>query len=431
MNGIHQLEPKNARRRAVRLAGVPAALALILALAGSASAGTARSTAAPSNTSPPTISGTVQEGQTLTADKGGWGGTEPISYAYAWQRCDSGGGRCADIKGAAATTYQLKKQDVANTLRIVVTAKNAEATISATSVATVTAVAKGATTSTVEPANTSQPTISGTLAENQTLTADKGGWSGTGPITYTYAWQRCDASGGQCAGIGGANNATYTLKKSDVDKTLRVVVTAKNAGGTSSTTSIQTAVVKVTAMWPAPSVTMSASTFKIVYGTGTALSGTVSTKQAGESVTVLAQRYEDVKLSSLATVTTGSGGAWSYFARPTIQTVYAVRWSGATSPSLTIGVKPLVTFHALMGNRFSTKVVAARSFATRVAQFQRRSSVGQWVTLKRLHLDGNSTAVFRATLPKGNSTLRIAFSVNQAGAGYLGGISRAIVYHRG
>jgi hypothetical protein len=149
-------------------------------------------------------------------------------------------------------------------------------------------------------------------------------------------------------------------------------------------------------------------------------------------VTVLAQRYEDATFSSLANVTTGSGGTWSYLAKPTIQTAYQSQWNKVVSSSLKIGVHPLVTLRAVAGNRFSTRVAAASSFAGKIVQLQRRSSAGQWVTLKRLHLNTSSTVVFPAKLlPKGTSTVRIAFSVNQAGAGYLSGISRTIVYHRG
>src|SRR4051794_11797008 len=44
----------------------------------------------PSNTATPTISGTPQDLQTLTAAPGTWAGTTPITYAYQWQQCSSG-----------------------------------------------------------------------------------------------------------------------------------------------------------------------------------------------------------------------------------------------------------------------------------------------------------------------------------------------------
>jgi plastocyanin len=181
---------------------------------------------------------------------------------------------------------------------------------------------------------------------------------------------------------------------------------------------------------PAASVTLTASTLQVVYGGGVTLSGTISTKQTGEKVTVLAEDYGKPSFSSIATVTTGSGGSWSYTAKPTIRTGYKSQWKNAASSTATVGVRPLVTFHVLTGQRFSTKVVAARSFAGRYVQCQRRSSLGQWVTVKRAKLNASSAAIFRATLPHGTSTLRIAISVNQAGAGYLAGMSRTIVYAR-
>jgi hypothetical protein len=287
------------------------------------------------------------------------------------------------------------------------------------------------------PVNNSLPTIGGTAREGQTLTVSSGSWGGATPINYTYEWQSCNTGGSSCTTIHSATGTTYTLKKQDVGNTLRVDVTATNADGTASATSAATAVATTAGVTPkpvtpAPSVTLSASMFKVVYGTPTTLSGVISTKLPGENVTVLSQPYAfpDAKFSSIATVTTGAGGAWSYSAKPTIRTAYQAHWKSSTSAALTIGVKPLVTFHAITGNRFSTKVVAAHSFATRLVQFQRRSSIGQWVTLKQLRLSATSSAIFRATLPRGTSNLRIAISVNQAGAGYLGGTSRTIIAHR-
>jgi hypothetical protein len=169
MNKSRNVEPgKNRKKRAFRLAGVPAGIALTLAiafvLAGLAGAGTARTAVVPSNTAPPTISGTATEGQVLTADAGTWSGTNPITYTYEWQRCDSNGGSCSKISGTTAATYTLKNPDVANTLRVVVTATNADGNRTATSVPT--AVVKAATATTTTGTTTTAPPASNGCAKS-------------------------------------------------------------------------------------------------------------------------------------------------------------------------------------------------------------------------------------------------------------------------
>jgi Calcineurin-like phosphoesterase len=87
----------------------------------------------PANTSPPTISGSPVQGQTLTADPGSWSGTAPLAYAYQWRRCDAGGGSCSDIAGATATSYTLVAADVGSTIRVRVTATNSAGSAAASS----------------------------------------------------------------------------------------------------------------------------------------------------------------------------------------------------------------------------------------------------------------------------------------------------------
>ena len=71
----------------------------------------------PVNTSVPTISGTAQEGQTLTVTAGTWTGS-PNSFTRQWMR--SG----APIAGATAATYTLVTADVGSIVTVGETASN-------------------------------------------------------------------------------------------------------------------------------------------------------------------------------------------------------------------------------------------------------------------------------------------------------------------
>ncbi len=78
----------------------------------------------PVSADPPTIAGVAQEGSTLTAGTGTWTGTPPITFAYQWRRCDSGGVSCLDIVGAMYSTYSPTVLDLGSTLRVAVTGTN-------------------------------------------------------------------------------------------------------------------------------------------------------------------------------------------------------------------------------------------------------------------------------------------------------------------
>jgi hypothetical protein len=208
-------------------------VAAVALLAGGAAQGARKS--APVNTSPPTISGTAREAETLSASSGSWSGTTPMSFKYRWQRCNQGGGKCGNIGGATSSTYKLVHQDVGNTLRVSVTASNSDGSANAVSSATA-VVAQGQ-----EPANTAPPTISGTAKDGQTLTTSNGTWANN-PTSFSYQWRRCNTSAGDCKDVG-ADRQTYVVDQNDVGSTIRVDVKAKNAFGGNTVTSAPTGVV--------------------------------------------------------------------------------------------------------------------------------------------------------------------------------------------
>jgi hypothetical protein len=193
---------------------------------------------------------------------------------------------------------------------------------------------------------------------------------------------------------------------------------------------VKAGTVSVKTAGAAQTVSIATSAASVSFNGSVVLSGVVSNQAANQTVTIRGQSYGENAFRKLADVKTGAGGTWTYTAHPTIRTVFDSMWGKNASAQVIVGVRPLVSIHALSGHRFSTRVLAARSFAGKVVQLQRRSA-GRWVTVKRVLLGSTSAATLKATLPMGNSTLRFAFSVNQAGAGYLAGFSRTLVYHRG
>jgi hypothetical protein len=91
------------------------------------------------------------------------------------------------------------------------------------------------------PFATARPELAGGATEGVPVTTTNGAW-GSVPA-FTYAWLRCDASGGECAPIDGATDATYTPTGADVGATLRSRVTATQAGRSASADSAPSALI--------------------------------------------------------------------------------------------------------------------------------------------------------------------------------------------
>lgn len=181
----------------------------------------------PTNSAPPTITGTPAQGSKLTSTAGTWVGSGTLSYHYQWYRCDTSGAHCASIHGATGATYTLVGTDVSHTMALTVSATDSKGTTSAyasllgpVSQAEATLVA------------TAQPTVTGTGKVGDTLTATNGTWTGS-PTSYNYAWQRCNANGRICAPIANATSSTYKTTSADAGHKLLVIVQAVAGDSTS------------------------------------------------------------------------------------------------------------------------------------------------------------------------------------------------------
>jgi uncharacterized repeat protein (TIGR01451 family) len=81
----------------------------------------------------PTIVGTAREGQQLRAVSGSWPELPTATFRYQWRRCDALGESCFDIAGATTALYTPTPADVDWTIRVAVTALDADGVASSLS----------------------------------------------------------------------------------------------------------------------------------------------------------------------------------------------------------------------------------------------------------------------------------------------------------
>jgi YVTN family beta-propeller protein len=192
-------------------------------------------TAAPT----PTISGTVKFGNTLTATPG----TAPAGAtvkSYQWSRATTATGVFTNITDATASTYALTASDVARFIRVTVTWQKSDYNDTPKASATTVVVAAG--TFATPPV----PTITGTKAVGQTLTANPGTWT-PAVDTSTFTWSRATKATSKYTTIAGATTSTYTLQSADLGKFIKVTVTGTKAGYTTITSGLSAATTVIVA----------------------------------------------------------------------------------------------------------------------------------------------------------------------------------------
>lgn len=185
----------------------------------------------------------------------------------------------------------------------------------------------------------------------------------------------------------------------------------------------------VTVNAPPANVTAQAGATTLVYGNSTTISGAVTNLLMNQPVTLTSQPFGK-GTQSIATTTTQASGAFSFGVSPTIQTSYQAHWRTTSSPAVSVDVAPRVGF-GQSGRLYIAKVTSDLGYGGHFVWVQRKAPYGSFRNVKRIYLGTNSRAVFRVTIPKGRSILRLVLPADQAGLGYVQGISRLVAVKRG
>ena len=228
-----------------------------------------------------TISGSAQEGKTLTANA--VANDADAVVTYQWQ--SHIGSTWTNISGATASTYVVTEANEGTQLRVIATSTDSDG-----SGTTATSAATGLVT---DPPATLTVTLSSTAQEGQILTATAVASSSNS--TITYQWQ--SLSGSTWSNIAGATAATYKVAETNEGHQLRVVATSTDSDGTGATAnSVATAAVTDV---PAP-LTISNNSITVAAGGSVPLPIKVGTSDGDDTVTVTI-----TGLTSYETVTDG------------------------------------------------------------------------------------------------------------------------------
>ena len=263
-------------------------------------------------TGAPTITGTAQVGQVLTATVGTIADVDGLPDPFfsdaattiAWIRVATDNTE-TNISGATASTYTLVAADLGTTVKVRVSftddASNAE---------TLTSAATAAVSAAANTPATGAPTITGTAQVGQTLTAGTTAIMDADGLTtpsYTYQWIRVATDNSE-TNIASATASTYTLVAADLGTTIKVRVSfTDDASNTETLTSAATAAVSAAANTPAtgaPTITGTAQVGQ------TLTAGTTAIMDAN-GLTSVSYTYQWIRVATDNTETNISGATAS------------------------------------------------------------------------------------------------------------------------
>jgi plastocyanin len=180
----------------------------------------------------------------------------------------------------------------------------------------------------------------------------------------------------------------------------------------------------VTVKGPPPEVTLATSAPVVKFGSQVTLTGTVTSKKAGETVTLAALPYGQTTKQVVATLQTTTNGAFSFSIAPQLNTTYQAQWKSRES-SVIVQVQPLIKlpFVSRTGY-FHFYVTAGQSFAGRFVFLQRFTLARTWVNISKLRLGQKSGRIMsvgfvRRRIPHGRWSVRIYMPASEMPGGYI------------
>jgi plastocyanin len=173
-----------------------------------------------------------------------------------------------------------------------------------------------------------------------------------------------------------------------------------------------------------PQVALATSVPVVKFGTQVTLSGTVSNKRTGETVTLTALPFGQTTKQVIATLQTTANGAFSFNVTPQVNTTYQAQWKGSES-SVAVQVQPLIKLPFVSHSGwFHFYVTAGQSFASRSVYLQRFTLLHTWVNVRKLQLGQQSGRIMslkfaRSTVPRGRWSLRVYMPASEMPPGYI------------
>jgi plastocyanin len=177
---------------------------------------------------------------------------------------------------------------------------------------------------------------------------------------------------------------------------------------------------------PPPSVSIALSQGTVFYGAGIRLTGFISTGAPNQRVEIWGRPYSQASFQKVADVLTVTAGGYDWATVPQTLSYFQARWGNRASAIVSVGVRPRMTL-IRRAPWFVTSAKVGTPLAGRWVYVQRRSSLNQWVNIKKVRLGSSGARRFLLDLRPGRHILRMFMTTNQAGSGLLWSHSRTIV----